>query len=87
MHRENFLHDAQSWAHLGEGAGDQPKPPLFVAHGPEDFPVPFKSPPVVDMLAERNLFLSIYFRQSRTNPLRIHAEVRLGFQPVEDRLG
>jgi hypothetical protein len=64
MHSKDFLLDAQSWTHLGEGARYQTKPPLLLAHCPENLAITLYPPPIVDMLAELNLFLSICFGQS-----------------------
>jgi hypothetical protein len=87
MDGEKLLFDAQSRTHFCEGARNQLKPPLFIAHCPKYFAVALYPPPIVHMRAELNLFLSIRFGQSGTNALGIHAEIRLRFKPVEDRLG
>ncbi len=61
MHGENFFFEAQSRTHFREGTRNQAKPPLLIAHRPEYFAVALEPPPVVDVRAEVNLFLSIRF--------------------------
>ncbi len=71
MRAERLFFNTQFGTHFREGAGYEPKPPLLIGHTPQDLGVWWEVLTSVNAFRKINLLLSVTFRKSRLDILRI----------------